>query len=42
MVIVINSLIGGLGWVDLVLLAASAVRLQQTVQLQQYRMISEK
>ena len=51
MVIVINSVIGGLGWVDLVWLASSTVHLQMsdyshmsdyTVQLQLYRIISEK
>ena len=51
MVIVINSVIGGFCWVDLVWLAASIVWLQvsnyrqlsnYTVQLQLYRMISEK
>ena len=51
MVIVINSVIDGFCWVDLVWLAASIVWLQvsnyrqlsnYTVQLQLYRMISEK
>ena len=51
MVILINSLIGGLGWMDLVWLASSTVHLQMsdyshlsdyTVQLQLYRIISEK
>ena len=51
MVIVINSVIGGFSWVDLVWLAASTVRLQvsnysqlsdYTIRLQLYRMISEK
>ena len=47
MVIVINSVIGGLVWEDLVWLATSTiritgVRLPPTVQLQLYRMISEK
>ena len=51
MVIVINSVIGGFCWVDLVWLAASIVWLQvsnyrqlskYTVQLQLYRMIGEK
>ena len=50
MVIVINSVIGGFSWVDLVWLAASTVRLQvsdyrqlsnYTVQLQLYKVISE-
>ena len=34
MVIVINSVIGGFGWVELVWLATSTVRLQPTVRLQ--------
>ena len=51
MVIVINSVIGGLSWVDLVRLAASTVQLpvsdhsqlsDYTVQLQLFKMISEK
>ena len=51
MVIVINSVIGGFSWVDLVWLAASTVRLQvsdysqlsdYTIRLQLYRMINEK
>ena len=51
MVLVINSVIGGFGWLDLVWLATSAVRLQvsdysqlsdYTVQLRLCRMISEK
>ena len=51
MVIVINSVIGGFSWVDLVRLAASTVQLpvsdhsqlsDYTVQLQLFKMISEK
>ena len=51
MVIVINSVIGGLSWVDLVRLAASTVQLpvsdhsqlsDYTVRLQLFKMISEK
>ena len=51
MVIVIKSVIGGFGWVELVWLATSTVRLQvsnysqlfdHTVRLHLYRMISEK
>ena len=51
MVIVINSVIGGFSWVDLVWLATSTVRLKvsdysqlsdYTVRLQLYRMIGEK
>ena len=50
MVIVINSVIGGFSWVDLVWLAASTVRFQvsnysklsdYTVRLQLHKMISE-
>ena len=51
MVIVINSVIGGFSWVDLVRLAASTVQLpvsdhsqlsDYTVRLQLFKMISEK
>ena len=51
MVIVINSVIGGFSWVDLVRLAASTVQLpvsdhsqlsDYTVQLQLFKMNSEK
>ena len=51
MVIVINSVIGGFSWVDLVRLAASTVQLPVsdhsqlsdfTVRLQLFKMISEK
>ena len=50
-VVVISSVIGGFSWVDLVWLATSTVQLEvsdysqlsyHTVQLQLYRMISEK
>ena len=41
MVTVINSMIGGFSWVDLVWLAASTVRLQPNVRLQLYRVICD-
>ena len=42
MIIVINYVVVGFGWVDLEWLATSGIRLQPTVRLQLYWMSSEK